>query len=71
MSWSPRTGGLAGLFAAGLIALSALLDAPAPGGVYRAVVLVAFLAVIGAVAGIHAAHRGRPATGGRAPSPPP
>ena len=63
MSWSSRTGGLAGLFAAGLIALSTLLDATAPSGAYRAVVLVAFLAVIGAVAGIHAAHRGRPRYG--------
>jgi hypothetical protein len=63
MAWSPRTGGLAGLFAAGLIALSALLDVTGPVEVYRAVALVAFLAVIGAVAGIHAAHRGRPRYG--------
>ena len=72
MSWSPRTGGLARLFAAGLLVLSAVLHAISPfdadrrtwsDNVYRAVVLVAFLAVIGAIAGIHAGHRRRPRYG--------
>ena len=63
MLWSPRTGGLAGLSAAGLLALSAVLYAIAPDGVYRTVVLVAYLTVLVTLAGLHAAHRGRPRYG--------
>lgn len=66
MSWSPRTGGFAGLSAAGLLVLSAVLYAISPVDgepdtwrVYQTVVLAAYLAVLGAIAGIHAAHRGR------------
>ena len=60
MSWNPRTGGFAGLTAAGLLVLSAALQRFAPVDVYRTVAVVALATVVAAVAGVHTAHRGRP-----------
>lgn len=67
-----KWGGIAGITAAALFILSAILNqlSPVQGSydsaasyLYLAVVLAAYLAVIGAVVGIHALHSGRPRYG--------
>ena len=67
MSSMVRWGGVAGLAAAGLLILSALLDQVSQGDgivdtpseyLYRAVVALAYVAVIIAVLGIHSLHAG-------------
>ena len=68
-----KAGGLAGVAAAALLILSAIVEQVAPaegivdtGSEYldRAVVILAYIAVIGAVLGIHALHKGNVRYGG-------
>ena len=68
-----KAGGLAGVAAAGLFILSAIVEQVAPaegivdtGSEYldRTMVILAYIAVIGAVLGIHALHKGNVRYGG-------
>ena len=72
MSSTVRWGGVAGVVAAALLVLSAILNQLSPiqrtyhsttSYLYLAVVLIAYVAVIVAVLGIHALHSGRPRYG--------
>jgi hypothetical protein len=64
MSSKVKWGGIAGLVAAALFILSAILNQMSPdttaGYLFLSVVLTAYLAVIIAVLGIHAFHSGKP-----------
>jgi Co/Zn/Cd efflux system component len=71
MSSNVTRGGIAGVVAAALLILSAILNQLSPvqrtysttSYLYLAVVLIAYIAVIVAVLGIHALHSGRPRYG--------
>jgi hypothetical protein len=72
MSSTVRWGGIAGVVAAALLVLSAIINQLSPvqraydsttSYLYLAVVLIAYVAVIVAVLGIHALHSGRPRYG--------
>jgi hypothetical protein len=68
MSSKVKWGGIAGVAAAALLILSAILNQMSPDSAasypYPGVVLAAYIAVIIAVLGIHALHSGRPRYGG-------
>jgi uncharacterized membrane protein len=72
MSSTVRWGGIAGVVAAALLVLSAILNQLSPikttydsaaSYLYLAAVFVAYVAVLVALLGIHAVHRGRPRYG--------
>jgi hypothetical protein len=72
MSSTVRWGGIAGVVAAALLVLSAILNQLSPikttydsatSYLYLAAIFVAYVAVLGALLGIHAVHRGRPRYG--------
>jgi hypothetical protein len=72
MSSKIKSGGIAGVVAAGLLILSAIINQLSPvqrtyhstaSYLYLAVALIAYVAVIVAVLGIHAVHSGRPRYG--------
>lgn len=72
MSSIVRWGGIAGVVAAALLVVSAILDQLSPVSttydsaasyLYLAVVIAAYVAVLVALLGIHAVHRGRPRYG--------